>query len=444
MRRVLFVSPHFPPDSSAGTHRARLLTAHLPEFGWEAVVVTVDPRDYESRIDTELAALVPSHVRVERVRAWSPRWTRRIGIGDLGLRALARLRARCDELLRRESFDLVYITIYPSYPAVLGPGLKRRHGVPFVLDYQDPWVGAWGKTVGGGRGGAPDARSRLTRRVAAWLEPRTIRHADGVTAVSSRTYEAVFDRNPSMRGIPCLALPIGGDRADYERTNAASRTNRFFDPADGYFHLCYVGTLLPLGFETLRALLGAVAKLRRERPRAYARLRLHFVGTGNQTNTDTPRRVFPVAQEFGVADVVSEIAWRVDYIDALAIQAQSSALLMMGSSEHHYTASKLYPGLLAQRPILAVFHQHSSVGSVLSGPATSAWSRLVTYNDVDRAESRVDAIADALCDLIDGDMSAPAAVPCELECFSARALAATLASFFDNICNNTPRTLSYA
>src|SRR5262249_46221762 len=27
-RRVLIVSPHFPPDSSAGTHRARLLAAH--------------------------------------------------------------------------------------------------------------------------------------------------------------------------------------------------------------------------------------------------------------------------------------------------------------------------------------------------------------------------------------------------------------------------------
>ena len=33
MRRLLMVSPHFPPDSSAGTHRVRLLAPHLPEFG---------------------------------------------------------------------------------------------------------------------------------------------------------------------------------------------------------------------------------------------------------------------------------------------------------------------------------------------------------------------------------------------------------------------------
>lgn len=29
-RRLLIVSPHFPPDTSAGTHRTRLLAACLP------------------------------------------------------------------------------------------------------------------------------------------------------------------------------------------------------------------------------------------------------------------------------------------------------------------------------------------------------------------------------------------------------------------------------
>ncbi|HEX6987673.1 MAG TPA: hypothetical protein VF170_20000, partial [Planctomycetaceae bacterium] len=87
MRRVLMVSPHFPPDTTAGTHRVRLLAPHLPAFGWEPTVVTVDPRDYEGRLDPELAELVPDSLRVVRCRAWSPRWTRKAGIGDLGIRA---------------------------------------------------------------------------------------------------------------------------------------------------------------------------------------------------------------------------------------------------------------------------------------------------------------------------------------------------------------------
>ena len=51
MRRVLMISPHFPPDSTAATHRVRLLAPHLPAHGWQPTVLTVDPRDYEGRLD---------------------------------------------------------------------------------------------------------------------------------------------------------------------------------------------------------------------------------------------------------------------------------------------------------------------------------------------------------------------------------------------------------
>ena len=191
MPRVLMVSPHFPPDTTAATHRVRLLAPHLPAFGWEPTVVTVNPRDYDGRLDSGLCELVPPSVRVVRCRAWSIQWTRRIGVGDLGLRAFSGLRRRCSELLQHEKFDALFITIYPTYPALLGPLLKRRFGVPFVLDYQDPWVGSWGKTVGGGRDGRPDLKSRLSRALAMTLEPRVVRAADAITAVSDLTYEQI-------------------------------------------------------------------------------------------------------------------------------------------------------------------------------------------------------------------------------------------------------------
>ena len=88
MRRVLMISPHFPPDSSAGTHRVRLLAPHLETYGWRPTVLTVDPRDYESRLDAGLATLVPPGLEVIRTRAVSPSAARRVGLGDLGLRAL--------------------------------------------------------------------------------------------------------------------------------------------------------------------------------------------------------------------------------------------------------------------------------------------------------------------------------------------------------------------
>ena len=177
MKRVLMVSPHFPPDTSAGAHRVRLLAPHLPDRGWEPTVLTVEPSGYEGRLDPDLADLVPASLRVIRVNALPADATRRVGLGDLGLRSLIALWHSCRMLLAREAFDALFITIYPTYPALLGPMLKRRHRVPFVLDYQDPWVGAWGKDVGGGHGGAADFKSRLTRAIADRAEPMVVRAA---------------------------------------------------------------------------------------------------------------------------------------------------------------------------------------------------------------------------------------------------------------------------
>ena len=36
---------------------------------------------------------------------------------------------------------------------------------------------------------------------------------------------------------------------------------------------------------------------------------------------------------------------RLDYLDAIRVQLDAQALLLLGSSEAHYTASKLYPAL---------------------------------------------------------------------------------------------------
>ncbi|HEX7136489.1 MAG TPA: glycosyltransferase, partial [Vicinamibacterales bacterium] len=209
MRRVLMVSPHFPPDSSAAAHRVRLLAPHLPAAGWCPTVVTVETNGYEGRLDTELASLVPDSIEVVRAPTWPAKWTRRVGIGDLGLRAFVGLRRACRGLLARERFDALFITVYPVYPALLGPRLKSEFGVPFILDYQDPWVGEWGRRVGGGSNGTPDFKSRASRQLGEWLEPRAVQAADALVAVSQGTLDGIVRRIPVAPGVPTDVIPLG-------------------------------------------------------------------------------------------------------------------------------------------------------------------------------------------------------------------------------------------
>jgi glycosyltransferase involved in cell wall biosynthesis len=422
VRRVLFVSPHFPPDSSAGTHRVRLLAPHMAGHGWEPTVLTVDARDYEGRLDDALAASVPESLRVIRARAWPAALTRPFGVGDLGLRAYRGLKRTATALLAREPCDAVFITIYPTYPALLGPVLKRQFGVAFVLDYQDPWVGEWGRSVGPDAEGRPDPKSRASRWIASRLEPMALTAADGVTAVSHATYEQALARTPAARPRATAELPIGWDRRDLQFITPSP--GRF--AADGGIHVSYVGTLLPTGFETLRALFAAVAMARR-RDSGVARIRLHFFGTSNLRSADAAPRVLPIAAEYGLAGVVTEHAPRLDYFDALGVLRDSSAVVLLGSHERHYTPSKVFPALVAERPVLALMHEASNAAGLLHRIGRAPAVRLVTYGD-DGVHARAGEIGAALASLAADPRYAPEAIdPGVLEPTSACALAGTLA-----------------
>ena len=428
MRRVLLISPHFPPDTSAGAHRVRLLAPHLERYGWEPTVVTVQPQGYEGRLDPDLERIVPSSLRVVRAPAWRADVTRRFGVGDLGLRAMAGLRRVATELLMRERFDALFITLYPTYPALLGPALKRRFDIPFVLDYQDPWVGAWGRDVG--PGGAPDIKSRMSRALAERLEPIAVRAADAITAVSERTYHDVLARVSDARPRACAAIPLGAEASDFDALARAPRPNPIFDPADGLTHICYVGTALPHGSDIMRAVCGGAARLRERQPSIYSRLRLHFVGTSNQRDASSPLLVMPLAQAAGVAEIVTEHPGRLDYLDALNVQATASAILLLGSREPHYTPSKVYPALLSGRPLIAVYHRESPVVNLLADQPGIA---VMTFDDHHPVEASADGIASALSAVVEGTLVRSRAVDDAVEPFTTVSLAGRLAAVFDAV-----------
>lgn len=438
MHRVLLVSPYFPPHTGAASHRIRLLAPHLPKFGWQPTVLTLEPSAYEERQDPGLLGLVPPDLRVIRCGAVPARLTRKVGLGDLGLRSLGPLYRTARELLRRERHDAFLITAPPHITASLGPLLKRSADVPFVLDYQDPWVGAWGATVGGGPGGSVDLRSRLSRRLGLLLEPSVLRAADGFVAVSEGTYAGTLERYPELPTPICAELPLGGEPRDFEGLDL-SRHARYFDADDGAFHLCFVGTIAPLGTEVVRGLMRALALVRATRPELAVRLRAHFFGTSNRTAADAPPRVLPIARELGVADLVREVPARIDYLDALAVISRASAIVVLGSSERHYAASKLYPCLLARRPILAIYHAESLVADTLRRFTSPPTVRLVVYDGDVRAEGRAAEIAGAIEALMEDSRYDASAVDLKRSVRTAEELAGELARVLDAVAQREGR-----
>ena len=234
-------------------------------------------------------------------------------------------------------------------------------------------MGEWGRSAGPRADGRPDFKSRVSRFVATRLEPFALTAADGVTAVSRATYEQALERTPGAQAAPLrrAAHRLGPPRP---RVPRRPRPTRSFQTT-GWFICRYVGTLLPTGFETLRAVLAAVARVARAPTRRGPAAAAFF---RHEQPADRRRAAacLPVAAEYGLIDVVTEHAPRLDYFDALGVLRDSTAVLLMGSSERHYTPSKVFPALIARRPVLAVLHAESNASELLRpvGRPRCGWS----------------------------------------------------------------------
>jgi len=139
----------------------------------------------------------------------------------------------------------------------------------------------------------------------------------------------------------------------------------------------------------------------------------------------------PIAAEYGLADVVTEHAPRLDYFDALAVLRASNAVLLLGSREPHYTPSKVFPALIAERPVLALLNRESNATDLLYRLGRAPTIRVVEYGD-DGPASRLPEIRSALASLAAEPWYRREAVDLNvLEPTSACALAGRLASLLD-------------
>ena len=183
-RRVLVVSPHFPPVDTVDMHRVRLALPFLPEFGWEPVVLAVDPAHNRSTRDDSLLGTIPAGVEVVRTGALPWGLTRWAGVGSLGIRAFPHLLRAGSRILRKRGMDLVFFSTTEFF-------WRRRHGVPVVVDLQDPWVGEYHRARPGAR--AP-RKHRFSRPLHARLERWTAPSISGILAVSPAYHERMRER----------------------------------------------------------------------------------------------------------------------------------------------------------------------------------------------------------------------------------------------------------
>jgi len=363
-KRVLVISPRFPPTSAADHHRVRMMLPSLRDLGWHAVVMAVDPRYVEAPIEADLVLTIPADTDVVWSRAIAQELTRRFGFGSLGIRAASSLKRKGDALIEASGFDLVFFSTTEFGLIPLGVRWKRRYGLPFVVDLQDPWVNRHYRNT---RRRPPGGifKHTATQMVAGASEGPTLAAAAHLISVSPKYRDDLCERYPFLSPSGFTIIPFGGSPGDFEVMHRVAPAQRIFESSDGRRHWVYAGTapsgiragLIPFFFALKRALDAGIVQ--------EDKLRIHFVGTDYARQGAAVPRITPIARQFGLSDIVTEHPERIPYLETLKCLTEADALLVFGWDDPGYTASKLYPYILAGKPLLTVLHDESSANEVM-------------------------------------------------------------------------------
>lgn len=364
MKRVLIVSPHFPPTNAPDMQRVRMSLPYYRQFGWEPEVLAIDPAEVDSVQEPELLATVPSDVPVIRCRAWSRRVTRWLGIGTLGYRALRPLGAAGAARLAQRHYDLVFCSNTQFLTFLLGRRWRARFGVPYVLDVQDPWRTDYYQRPGA-RKPPGGWKYQFARVQAALLEGWTFRKASGVMSVSPAYLEALRQRYPELANVPSDVIRFGASRADLDAARAQATATDQFQRRSGEVHFVYTGAAGPITPDATRILFEALRTYRQRAPERAARLRWHFYGTSYVAPGSGRTTIIPLAEAAGVADLVDEVPHRLGHLECLRLQSEADVLLLPGSSDLAYSPSKTYPYYLTGRPILGLVFRGSVLEQLL-------------------------------------------------------------------------------
>jgi glycosyltransferase involved in cell wall biosynthesis len=353
MRRVLIVTGSYAPTMIADMHRVRQLAWTLREFGWDVDILAPD-RSYQPPAcnDEDGAEFFAPNTRTHYASQYLPWLFRAVGLRSIGGRAIVPMWRAGRNLLKQRRYDLVYISTAQFLLFLLGPAWRRWFGIPFVLDFHDPFYIEAGVA-------RPGLKTRINHLVSRWVESRAVTAASGLIAVSPGYLDALRTRyvqaSPAWLAsgrqavIPFAFLPRDLEEAARKMT-VPSKT------ATATARIIYVGAGGPLMRRSFTLLCRALSHLRARRADALNHVRFELYGTASALGHDADRHLARVAAELGVADLVSEDPGRVTYRRSLELLLSGAGTLILGVDDAGYMPSKLFTCASSGVPILASVH----------------------------------------------------------------------------------------
>jgi glycosyltransferase involved in cell wall biosynthesis len=152
-KTVLYLAYFFPPRGGAAVQRSLKFARYLPDFGWRPIVVANGGANGDNATkvqDPTLLTELPRDAVVQyttltererrRYNRAQKKWRQRLNVTDpmhWWVEPAIRLGT---QMATQHKPNVIVVTMSPFTSARAGLELKRRTGLPLVLDLRDPWA----------------------------------------------------------------------------------------------------------------------------------------------------------------------------------------------------------------------------------------------------------------------------------------------------------------
>lgn len=333
------------------------------DFGWQVDIISVVQYQSDINKDNLLCDSLPADFRHFEVNALSKKYTSKLGLGSIAIRALHFIKEQGNKLLRKEKFDLIYFSTTQFPVCVLGRYWKKKFGIPYVIDMQDPWHSEYYQDKP--KHERP-AKYWFSYRLNKYLEPIAMKSVDGLISVSEAYINDLKSRYPIIKNIPSSVITFGAFEKDFEIAEKhGTELKPGFTKKEHELSIAYVGRGGKDMWPAVQLFFDAFKEGLKRKPYIFSLFKVHFIGTSYASAGAGKQTIQPLAREMGIGDYVEEQTDRISFYRTLRTLKYADALFIPGSDDPRYTASKIYPYLMAERPLISVFHQASSAAKII-------------------------------------------------------------------------------
>ncbi len=383
MKKVLIITYYWPPSGGIGVHRCLKFVKYLREFGWEPVVYAPLEAQYPYFDETNFSH-IPENITILKHKIFEPfdlfkklsgrknsDQANPVYVRDRKLSKIDNFAiwirgnffipdARCfwikpslrylKKYLAKNTVDAIFTDGPPHTNTVIGCRLSKATGIPWLMDFQDPWtqVDYYEMLKIGKRA------DRLHHK----LEKEAFETAKKTTIVSpcwKTDIEKIGAQNVDV-------LYWGYDEDDFAHES---------EPLDEEFSIVHAGQL---GYDrrpdTLIKILGDI---KRENPEFGKKLKLKFAGTVDYAIVELIKREGLDENYLALGNISRP--------DAIKLTEKAQLLLLplnIADNAKGRIPGKLFENLRAKRPILCLGPTDSDVAGIIKQTNSG---RTFEYND---------------------------------------------------------------